>query len=328
MWDHVSWPTVEQLLSMSNEELGRIDPVVANLVVAKGIPSLGEIDIGHYVGMADQWAGEIQGYLPAADANFFRNPAVWRHDLQFARLALLAWYVDDVLGIDYREDKRNLRRVLYTDPTDLFLNGVMDTRRGTCGNMGLVYVVLGWRLGWPISLACVGPHFIGRYDDGKTAYNIEATAAKNGCGLCSPPDEYYFDEYQIPQRAVACGSDLRALAPHELLAVFLGARARHLENVNCFAEAERDYLLARYLFPRNRQLFINQNQVSVTNSMDLFEPEEKGHPIELAIWLKQLVRLAPWRRKQAAQQVREPQEKKNGQSVDAALQEILAGSDC
>ena len=137
---------------------------------------------------------------------------------------LIGWYVRRILRIDYRKDQKNLKRILYTDPTDLFLNGVMDTRRGTCGNMALLWVVLGRRLGLPVSLACVGAHFICRYDDGRKVFNIEATFVDGG-DWCSPPDRYYLREYEnkIPQRAVDCGSDLRALTPREMLAVFFGA---------------------------------------------------------------------------------------------------------
>ena len=119
-----------------------------------------------------------------------------------------------------------------------------------------------------------------------------------------------------------------------MLAVFFGARARHLENVLRFTEAEPDYLVARYLFPRNRQLYINQNQVSVQTSMELFEPNEKGHPTELASWLRQVVQVAPWRRKESGQGVAQPQEtikseprEKHDDSryVDAVFQTICSG---
>jgi hypothetical protein len=120
--------------------------------------------------------------------------------------------------------------------------------------------------GVALSLACAGPHFICRFDDGKKIINIEAS--RTG-GFYSPPDEYYrYENIKIPQRAIDCGSDLRALSSREMLAVFFGARARHLENTNRFAEAEPDYLITRYLFPRNRKLYINQNQVSIQNSME------------------------------------------------------------
>ena len=316
--------------------MGRVDPVVMNLAVAKGIPALADLDIGHYVRLADQWAAEIRERLPGFEAGFHQNPERWQNDLDFCRLAVIGGYLRKVLRIDYREDQKNLKRILYTDPTDLFLNGIMDTRRGTCGNMVLLWVVLGRRLGLPVSLACVGPHFICRYDNGQNVYNIEATFLDGG-DWCSPPDRYYLREHEnkIPQRAVDCGSDLRALTPWEMLAVFFGARARHFENILRHHEAERDYLLARYLFPRNRALYIGQNQVSVQNSMELFEPNEKGHPVELLSWLRQVVRVAPWAPGKSGQSPVQPQEiippkpeeKRNGsiRSVDAVFQAIDRG---
>jgi hypothetical protein len=133
-----SWPAAERFLGLSNEELGRVDPVVMNLAVAKGIPSLANLDIGRYVRLADQWAAEIRRYLPACDANFYRNPDRWQNDLDFSHLAVIGWYVGQVLRIDYREDQKYLKQVLYTDPSDLFLNGIMERRRGACGNMALL----------------------------------------------------------------------------------------------------------------------------------------------------------------------------------------------
>ena len=78
-----SWPTVDELLSLSNDELGNVDPVVMNLVVAKGVPALADADIGHYVQLADKWAAEINHNIPAADANFHRNPSYGRTILSF-----------------------------------------------------------------------------------------------------------------------------------------------------------------------------------------------------------------------------------------------------
>ena len=285
---------VEELVGKSNEELGRIDPLEINLLVAKGIPSLANLDIAPYRDLLDRGAEVLRRELPAADERFYRKPYQWKNDIRFARLALMCWYVDEVLGVQYREDQKNLERVLYTDPSDLFLNGVLDSRRGTCGNMAMVHVALGWRMGWPVSLASVGSHFICRYDDGAVIHNLEATNNTGG-GFSSPPDEYYVKEYRLPEKAIRCGSDLRAVTPREMLGLFLGLRARHLENIHRMKEAEPDYLLARYLFPQSRHLAIAQHQTSVQCHMDLFEPHEKGHPVELAEWLQHVVEVAGWK---------------------------------
>jgi hypothetical protein len=144
---------------------------------------------------------------------------------------------------------------------------------------------LPWRLGWPVSLACVGSHFICRYDDGKVTHNIEAT--KNGAGgFHSHPDDYYLREHHLPQKAVTCGSDLRAVTPREMLGLFVGIRARFFENTRRLEEAETDYLLARYLFPRNRQLYVSHKLVSLQCGLDRFEPGEAGHGTWVA-WLVQ-----------------------------------------
>jgi hypothetical protein len=233
--------------------LGLIDPLELNLVVARGIHSLAHLDVEGYKGTADQWAEDLSARLPGLESQFHASPAAWKNDPVFFRLGVLCWYVDEVLGIRYREDQKGVTSVLYTDPCDLFLNGVMDSRRGTCANMAALHVALGWRLGWPVSLACAQWHILCRYDDGRLTHNIEATNNGRG-GFHSHPDEYYQREYGIPDCDIRCGSDLAALRPRALLGLFLGLRARHWEDIGRQNEAAADYGLAWRLFP-NRRLF-------------------------------------------------------------------------
>jgi hypothetical protein len=205
----------------------------------------------------------------------------------------------------------------------------MDSRRGTCGNLSLLHVVLGRRLGFPVSLACAGSHFLCRFDDGTKTINIEATETGRG-GFGSESDDYYMREYNIPRCGVDCGSDLRALAPRELFGVFLGLRARHLENTERLAEAEPDYLLARYLFPQNRQLYINQRRISAHCGMKLFEPGESGHPVEFAQWVREVVQIAPHTQTRTQTPTyfpQQPREKINGSHVDAFFEQIFLASD-
>jgi hypothetical protein len=325
MQDPTQWPTVESFLSFSNEELSNFDPLVMNLIVAKGIPALADLDIRYYVNLADEWGNDLRARIPVLEGQFRQTPKDWRNDIDFFLLGLVCWYVDEVLGVSYREDQRDVTQILYTDPTDLFLNGVMDSRRGTCGNLCMLHVVLGRRIGLPVSLACVGSHFICRFDNGIKTINIETTDTGRG-GFASRPDEYVLNKFKLPAKAQNCGSDLRAVTSREMLGLFVGLRARHLDNSNRLTEAEMDYLLARYLFPRNRQLYISLNQVSVQCSMDLFEPHEKGHPTELLDWLHQYVHVAPWVRN-PIQKTQQQKEKCNGNYVDALFQQIIVGGD-
>ena len=217
---------------MPREEMSKVDPVVMNLVVAKGIPALADLDIGRYVRLADEWAVDLRAQMLSKEKEFYRTPQDWGNDIDLFHLGLVAWYCDVVLGVAYREDHRD--RILaerklppemrkgfhYTDPTDLFINGVMDTRRGCCGNMALLHVVLGRRVGLPVYLACAWAHSICRFDDGQKTINIETTNTGKG-GFSLPADEEVLAEHNLPPISKKCGSDLRALTPHEMLAMFL-----------------------------------------------------------------------------------------------------------
>ena len=188
--------TERSLLAHSNDELKLVDPLVMNLLVARGIPSLAKLNIFSYEQKLLEWSNAIRHGLREVEHQFHQTPWHWKNDINFFRLGYLCYYVDEVLGIRYRDDQKALKTVRYIDPNDLFLNGVIDTKQGTCANMAALHVALGWRLKWPVSLACVGAHLICRYDDGKVTHNIEATKTGDH-GFHSHPDEYYLAEHRL-----------------------------------------------------------------------------------------------------------------------------------
>jgi hypothetical protein len=270
-----------ELLALGDPDLSQVDPVVLNLLVARSIPSLSHLDISAYQVRADKWAGGVREWLPGAEREFRKTPELWKNDVRFFRLGVLHQYLEQEVGVAYIEEQKTATRVLYTDPSDLFLNGVMDTRRGTCGNMAALHVAIGWRLGWRVSLACVRSHFICRFDDGTVTHNIEATQSGFG-GFKSDPDEYLVRQHGLPPVAVGCGSDLRALTPREMLGVFVGLRGRHMRDTGRWRDAARDYLLARWLFPNSRWLYVDAMTLSVGHGSSLFAPGEVGSPQSLA----------------------------------------------
>jgi len=280
--------------------LREVDPLEMNLLVAQALPELSDLEIGLYRQRADQWAEDIRQRLTDFEAEFHRSPRDWKDDIRFFRLGVLCWYVVEILGVKYREEQRELRSVLYTNPSDLFLNGVMDTRQGTCGNMAALHAALAWRLGWPLHLACAGPHIFCRYDDGEAVYNIECTNNGRG-GFQSHPDDYYKEQYGLPEMAVECGSDLRALSPRETLGLFFGLRGRHWEDVGRLNEAEVDYLWARVMYPRSRRLYMAQIGVSIEAGERRFVRGERGHRQGLLDWL--VGRIAPIERPVAVFQI-------------------------
>ena len=219
--------------------------------------------------------------------HFHRSPANWKNDIRFFRLGIVCWYVDEVLKVTYPDELANAEdRHVSSIRLDIFLNGLMDRRRGSCASMPVLHVALGWRLGWPVSLACANNHLFCRYDDGKVTHNIEATAFGRG-GFRSHPDEYYREQYHIPGIAVACGSDLRAVTPREMLGLFVAIRAMHFASVRQMREAEAGLLLARYLFPHNRLLYSSQMEASIQCGLQLFDRGESGHPANVGRKLRE-----------------------------------------
>ena len=276
--------SLHSLVALAPEQLAGVDPVVSNLAVAKGIHSLANIDIHQYVSLVDSWFSDFMNRcVPLWEHAFYESPEYYHNDFRFFLLGMMCQYLEVEQGIEYNEHQRAGSPVFYVDPNDLFLCGVLDTRRGTCGNMAALHLAMAWRLYMPVSLACVNSHFVTRLDDGSVTYNFEATQSGYG-GFKSDPDQFLIETKCIPEQAILCGSDLRALRPHEVLATFISLRARHIldagqcsNDVAQILESESDWLLARHLFPTNRIIFRNQIAVAAIRSEKLFIRSEIGH---------------------------------------------------
>ncbi len=76
--------TVSQLRALSDEDLARLDPLIVNLAVAKGIPGLESLDVARYRTIMDEWALLIARGLSAAEPIeagselYRRDPDLWR----------------------------------------------------------------------------------------------------------------------------------------------------------------------------------------------------------------------------------------------------------
>ena len=286
---------LRHLLAMTENELAAVDPLAMNLVVAKGIECLADLEIAEYQATVNAWTEDFRTRcLPHWEQFFHEAPDDFRNDLRYFRLGMVCQYLDLEVGISYHPEQRHLKKILYTNPSDLFLNGVIDTKYGTCGNMSALHVAIGLRMGWPVSLACVNSHYVCRFDDGEIAYNVESTDTGRGGWSCRTDADFLADVH-VPERAIPVGSDLRALSPREVLGIFVASRARHTQDIgkhNCdeskMLESESDWLLSRYLFPVQRKTYTNQLAISAMRGETLFGRTEIGHPVSFAIFLRQM----------------------------------------
>ena len=274
--------TVWQLLALPDDELEQVDIVELNLAVAREIPGKENLDITKYQRIVNQWTGEIKSRIPANQQAFYRTPNEWQNDIRFFRLTQVAGYLNEVADIDYIEDQKKVTEIRYTDPADLFLDGLIDEREGTCGNMPALHVAICRRLGWPVSLASVAAHSVCRYDDGEVVYNIETTDTDHGGMVAAATDEQLLTRFNLPPRATTQGSDLKRMTARQMLGFFISLRARHFADTDRTDLADRDYALARSLIPDHRRTYMASMDAALKTGHRLFELREVGHPLGLS----------------------------------------------
>ena len=101
------------------------------------------LDPDLYLARLDTWAGSIR---PAVDARRDDMPFETLNDLLFNQLGFLG-------------DTSN-----YYDPSNSYLNEVIDRRTGLPILLSVIYLEVGWRLELPLSGVGLPGHFIVRYD--------------------------------------------------------------------------------------------------------------------------------------------------------------------
>ena len=138
----------------------------------------------------------------------------WNPNLQIQPLRQeISSLVSDVkrdLPGDANKIVRSLRNAIhtkagfrYTDQVDargipindeeLFLHGMLNTKRGYCMNLSLLYLILGQKLNLPLFGVPLPNHFFVRYENGGNQINIEATEMGT-----SFPDSFYSQRYLPP----------------------------------------------------------------------------------------------------------------------------------
>jgi len=232
-------PTVDELMALTDEELGKVDPLIVNLAVARGIPEFADLDVDRYSRTLDEWAATIRFDTERHWYRFQNDPAAFNDSEAEYRICWLASDINAVFKIDY-----DLADFDAADPANLFLNGLIDRKLGTCVSMPMLYVALGWRLGYPIKLVSVPIHLFARWDDGEARINIEATGY--GAELA---DEFYEAEYLVSRRCKERGAEMASLASRETLAMLLLSRAGYWAGHGDHDRAVQDSLRANLLSP-------------------------------------------------------------------------------
>lgn len=150
-------------------------------------------------------------------------------------------------GEPYGEAERSF----FSDSSDLFLHGLLSEKRhGTCASMPYLYVAVGRRLGYPVSIAGAHMHSYVYYDEGDGRhFNVEPTENR---GFVTPSD----DEYRHPAWGAPSSPEyyekrglLRPMSNKEAMAHILAERAAVFRSAGKHDEEAKTWATAARYFP-------------------------------------------------------------------------------
>ncbi len=132
-----------------------------------------------------------------------------------------------------------------------YINGLLDTKSGSCFTMPLLYLALAQRLGYPVYPVSAPQHLFLRYVDPKLAMqNIEAT----GGGGYSP-DEAYINDMEIPSKGIETGAYLKTMSYKDLLAELFVENAVYWAKNHNAPKARRYFEESLRLNPKNAEVY-------------------------------------------------------------------------
>ena len=251
-WQRVG--SLDDLLKLRPDELEKVDIAEMNLLCATGLPGAEDIKISEILLRLDGFASSVR-FQTNRHLYRVKDPKYadhYKHSENVLRAEFLVQVLQEDCGVHY--NLQRVRDVDFTNSQDLFIHGLMGPNGGTCASMPVLYVAIGRRLGYPMSVAVAPGHVLARWDspdsssDPMKHFNAEGT----GYGF-SPLDDEYFRNWprKMSERDRQCGFFLRPLSAAEVLANFLQMRGHCLLDTGRFDEAMKAYEVALRLAPKD-----------------------------------------------------------------------------
>lgn len=176
---------LEKILQGGDEQ---IDLALANWLIAASIPALRRLMTREeYFERIDQIAANVRETIqfrragPQGDA--YAKCSTFCH----AMVKLGFSYVKKFSRRLTPEESREM----HADPLNIFLVGLLKTGEGNCASLPMLYVVIGQRIGLPVSLVTLKDHCFARWEEPGFRMNIEATSTDR---VAVTPDDSTFLE--------------------------------------------------------------------------------------------------------------------------------------
>jgi len=237
--------SLDELLTMSPEQLGDVDIAEMNLLCATGLPGAEGLDVDGALAVLDRWAAWVKFETDRHLYKFRQDPSNYQDSEGYFRMLMLITVLQQDLGVHYNMER--VRQIDFRRSQDLFIHGLTgNDNGGTCVSMPVVYTAVARRLGYPVKLVLTKAHVFCRWDAPTDRFNIEATNA----GMNSFPDEYYLAwPEKVSEAEARKNRYLVSLTPAEELASFLASRGHCLIDLGRTKEAFEAYAAANRFAP-------------------------------------------------------------------------------
>ncbi len=236
------------LLTMTPDELAKIDIAAMNIACADGLPGFEGVDPKAVLATIDGWAARVKQETDRHIYKFHQNPSEYENSEAFFRMMMLVTVLQLECGVQYDQDK--VLRPDFTDSRSVFIHGLTGgAKSGTCISMPVLNVAVGRRLGYPLKLVTTIAHVYAKWESATESFNIECTSR----GLLTPPDDHFREwPFKITDAEVEFGNYLKPLSPSQELALFFVTRGHALYDLGRLSEAQEAYSTAHRLDPTCR----------------------------------------------------------------------------
>jgi len=256
--------TLAELLALPPDQLEKVDIGRIDLLCAEGLPGAEDLDVEKCIETLDGWARYVKTETDKNYHRFVEHPEKFKNSSGRYQMGVMAAALSEDLRVQYNPAREKellengfltnrtvygeAERSFFSDSSDVFLHGLLSQRRyGTCASLPYLYVAVGRRLGYPVSIAGAHMHSYVYYDEGGGKhFNVEATENR---AFVTPSDESYMrpawgapssPEYYEKRGLLRPMSNKEAMGHilAERAAVFRSA-GRHDEEAKTWATAAR-----------------------------------------------------------------------------------------
>lgn len=207
---------VRQVLGASEADFDYLRAAIAfeKLIAPASDATITEATVARLVDAAHQMAGPnpTDAYKLAAIRKAIYGSGAWNYDRAFS------YDLDDPLG---------------QKPQNRLLSTYIETRKGNCVSMPILFLIVADRMGLKVSLATAPLHIFVRYTDPQgVEHNLETTS-----GGRAARTEWYRQNLPMSDRAIANGIYMRTLSRRESIATMANTTLEFLIQRGRYAEA-------------------------------------------------------------------------------------------